>query len=154
MALARAHGVVLSGIDAHLVEVEAHLSQGLPGMSIVGLADTAVGEARDRVRAAVLNSGARWPQNRITVGLSPASLHKRGSGLDLAIATAILAADGQVGWPTPCSMQSSASTAGCDRYAGWSSQPSRQPGSAGRGWSSRALMSARPRSSPGSGPPE
>jgi magnesium chelatase family protein len=96
MALARALGVVISGIDAHLVEVEAHLSSGLPGMSIVGLADTAVGEARDRVRAAVLNSGARWPQVRITVGLSPASLHKRGSGLDLAIASAILAADGQI----------------------------------------------------------
>ncbi len=96
MSLARAHGVVISGVDAHLVEVEAHLSSGLPGMSIVGLADTAVGEARDRVRAAVLNSGARWPQTRITVGLSPASLHKRGSGLDLAIASAILAADGQI----------------------------------------------------------
>jgi magnesium chelatase family protein len=96
MSLARAHGVVISGVDAHLVEVEAHLSSGLPGMSIVGLADTAVGEARDRVRAAVLNSGARWPQARITVGLSPASLHKRGSGLDLAIASAILAADGQI----------------------------------------------------------
>ena len=96
MALARAHGVVIAGVDAHLVEVEAHLSSGLPGMSIVGLADTAVGEARDRVRAAVLNSGARWPQMRITVGLSPASLQKRGSGLDLAIASAILAADGQI----------------------------------------------------------
>jgi magnesium chelatase family protein len=96
MALARAHGVVISGVDAHLVEVEAHLSSGLPGMSIVGLADTAVCEARDRVRAAVLNSGARWPEKRITVGLSPASLHKRGSGLDLAIASAILAADGQI----------------------------------------------------------
>jgi magnesium chelatase family protein len=96
MSLARAHGAVLSGIDAHLVEVEAHLCQGLPGMSIVGLADTAVGEARDRVRAAVLNSGARWPQARITVGLSPASLHKSGSGLDLAIASAILVADGQL----------------------------------------------------------
>jgi magnesium chelatase family protein len=96
MSLARAHGVVISGVDAHLVEVEAHLSSGLPGMSIVGLADTAVGESRDRVRAAILNSGARWPQVRITVGLSPASLHKRGSGLDLAIASAILAADGQI----------------------------------------------------------
>ncbi|HEX6888300.1 MAG TPA: magnesium chelatase domain-containing protein, partial [Candidatus Nanopelagicales bacterium] len=96
MSLARAYGVVISGIEAHVVEVEAHLSAGLPGMSIVGLPDTAVGEARDRVRAAVLNSGARWPQQRITVGLSPASLHKRGSGLDLAIATAVLAADGQV----------------------------------------------------------
>lgn len=96
MALARAHGVVISGIEAHLVEVEAHLSAGLPGMSIVGLADTAVCESRDRVRAAILNSGARWPERRITVGLSPASLHKRGSGLDLAIAAAILAADGQL----------------------------------------------------------
>lgn len=96
MSLARAHGVVISGVEAHVVEVEAHLSAGLPGMSIVGLADTAVGEARDRVRAAVLNSGARWPERRITVGLSPASLHKRGSGLDLPIAAAILAADGQV----------------------------------------------------------
>src|SRR5512139_1890389 len=96
MSLARTYGVVITGVDAHLVEVEAHLSSGLPGMSIVGLADTAVGEARDRVRAAVLNSGARWPQVRITVGLSPASLQKRGSGLDLAIASAILAADGQI----------------------------------------------------------
>ncbi len=96
MPLARAHGVVISGVEAHLVEVEAHLSQGLPGMAVVGLADTAVSESRDRVRAALLNSGARWPQQRITVGLSPASLHKTGSGLDLAIAAAILAADGQV----------------------------------------------------------
>jgi magnesium chelatase family protein len=96
MSLARTHGVVIAGIEAHVVEVEAHLSQGLPGMSIVGLADTAVGEARDRVRAAILNSGARWPERRITVGLSPASLHKRGSGLDLSIATAILIADCQL----------------------------------------------------------
>lgn len=84
MSLARAYGVVIAGVEAHVVEIEAHLSSGLPGMGIVGLADTAVGEARDRVRAAILNSGARWPQARITVGLSPASLHKRGSGLDLA----------------------------------------------------------------------
>ncbi len=96
MSLARALGLALSGVDAHLVEVEAHLSQGLPGMSIVGLGDAAVSESRDRVRAAIMNSGARWPQQRITVGLSPASLHKRGSGLDLAIASAILAADGQI----------------------------------------------------------
>lgn len=96
MGLARAFSVVVSGVDAHLVEVEAHLSPGLPSMYIVGLADTAVAESRDRVRAAVLNSGARWPQHRITVGLSPASLHKRGSALDLAIASAVLAADGQI----------------------------------------------------------
>ncbi len=96
MSLARAHGVMITGVEGQVVQVEAHLSSGLPGMSIVGLADTAVGEARDRVRAAVQNSGARWPQRRITVGLSPASLHKRGSGLDLAIASAILVADGQL----------------------------------------------------------
>ena len=94
--LARCHGVVISGVEAHVVEVEAHLSPGLPGMSIVGLPDTAVAESRDRVRAAVLTSGARWPQQRITVGLSPASLHKSGSGLDAAIASVVLAADGQV----------------------------------------------------------
>jgi magnesium chelatase family protein len=96
MSLARAYGVVIQGVEAHVVEIEAHLSSGLPSMGIVGLPDTAVGEARDRARAAILNSGARWPQQRITVGLSPASLHKRGSGLDLGIATAILAADRQV----------------------------------------------------------
>lgn len=96
MSLARAYGVVIQGVEAHVVEIEAHLSSGLPSMGIVGLPDTAVGEARDRVRAAIQNSGARWPQQRITVGLSPASLHKRGSGLDLGIATAILAADRQI----------------------------------------------------------
>lgn len=96
MSLARAHGVVIAGIAAHIVEVEAHLSSGLPNMTIVGLADTAVSESRDRVRAAVMNSGARWPGSKITIGLSPAWLHKRGSSLDLAIAVAILAADGQV----------------------------------------------------------
>lgn len=84
MSLARAHGVVIAGIAAHIVEVEAHLSSGLPNMTIVGLADTAVSESRDRVRAAVMNSGARWPGSKITIGLSPAWLHKRGSSLDLA----------------------------------------------------------------------
>jgi magnesium chelatase family protein len=76
------------------VEVEAHLAAGLPGLVITGLPDTAVAEARDRVRAAVLNSGQAWPTRRITVGLGPAWLPKRGSGLDLAVAAAILLADG------------------------------------------------------------
>lgn len=96
MSLARAYGAVITGIAAHIVEVEAHLSSGLPGMTIVGLADTAVTESRDRVRAAVMNAGAHWPGDKITIGLSPAWLHKRGSSLDLAIALAILAADGQM----------------------------------------------------------
>ncbi|MEZ5116267.1 MAG: YifB family Mg chelatase-like AAA ATPase [Candidatus Nanopelagicales bacterium] len=96
MKLARTTGVVVLGVEGHLVEIEAHVGQGLPGMTIVGLPDTAVGEARDRARTAVLSSGAEWPGTRITVGLSPAALHKRGSGLDLGIAVAVLAATGQV----------------------------------------------------------
>lgn len=96
MSVAHTYSAVLLGVQAHVVEVEAHLSSGLPGLSIVGLPDTAMNEARDRVRAAVVNSGLRWPAHRITVGLSPAWLPKRGSGLDVAIALAILAADGQL----------------------------------------------------------
>ena len=86
----------LIGVDGHVVEVEADLAQGLPGLTVTGLPDAALGEARDRVRAAVVNSGHAWPQKRITLGLSPASLPKRGSGFDLALAAAILAADGAV----------------------------------------------------------
>ena len=100
MTLARARGVVVNGVEGLVVDIEAYLSAGLPGMNIVGLADTAVGEARDRVRAAVLNSGLPWPsERRITVGLSPASVHKRGAALDLGIAIAIMAAHGQVREP-------------------------------------------------------
>lgn len=96
MGLARSNCVVLSGVQGHLVEIEAYITAGLPSMNIVGLADTAVEEARDRVRAAISNSKLSFPSERkITVGLSPASLHKRGSGLDLGIALAILAANGQ-----------------------------------------------------------
>ena len=97
MTLAKSHGVVINGVDGLLVTVEAYLSQGLPGMNIVGLPDTAVAEARDRVRAAVLNSQVPWPaERRITIGLSPASVHKRGASLDLAIALAILTAHGVI----------------------------------------------------------
>jgi magnesium chelatase family protein len=94
MALARAFSVALVGLDGHVVEVEADLALGLPGLTMVGLPDAALAEARDRVRAAVVNSGRAWPQRRITLGLSPASLPKRGSGFDLALAAAVLAADG------------------------------------------------------------
>jgi magnesium chelatase family protein len=96
MALARTHSVALVGVMGHLVEVEAYITQGLPMTILVGLPDTALREARDRIRAAILNSGESWPQSKITVGLSPASLPKRGSGFDLAIAVGILAADGAV----------------------------------------------------------
>jgi magnesium chelatase family protein len=96
MALARTHSVALVGVKGHLVEVEADIANGLPATILVGLPDTALREARDRIRAAIVNSGEKWPQAKITVGLSPAALPKRGSGFDLAIAIAILAADDAV----------------------------------------------------------
>jgi magnesium chelatase family protein len=96
VALARTYSVALIGITGHVVEVEADIANGLPAMIMVGLPDTALREARDRIRAAIVNSGEEWPQRKITVGLSPASLPKRGSWFDLSIAAAILAAAGQV----------------------------------------------------------
>ncbi len=96
MALGRVTGSVVVGVGAALVEVEADVGQGLPATVIVGLPDTAVTEARDRVKAAVRNSGLQWPGQRVTVGLSPAWVPKRGPGLDLAIAVAVLAATGQL----------------------------------------------------------
>ena len=96
MALARAYAVGLVGLDGHVVEVEADLAQGLPGLSVIGLPDAALAEARDRVRAAVVNSGHSWPQKRITLALSPAWLPKRGSAFDLALAASVLAASGAV----------------------------------------------------------
>ncbi len=95
MSLARCRSVVLLGVDARRVDVEVHLG-GLPGFSLVGLPDTSVSEARDRVRAAVLSSGESWPQQRITANLSPASLPKHGTHFDLALALAVLAAAGSI----------------------------------------------------------
>lgn len=92
MGLARAYAVGLVGLDGHVVEVEADLAQGLPGLTVIGLPDASLAEARDRVKSAVVNSGQAWPQRRITLALSPAALPKRGSGFDLALAAAILAA--------------------------------------------------------------
>src|SRR6516164_3048990 len=92
MGLARSRAIALVGVQGHPVEIEADIENGLPTLLLVGLPDTALREARDRIRAAIINSGESWPSRRITVGLSPASLPKRGSGFDLAIAVAILAA--------------------------------------------------------------
>jgi magnesium chelatase family protein len=92
MALARTYSVALVGVRGHVIEVEADIASGLPATILVGLPDTALREARDRIRAAIVNSGEAWPSSKITVGLSPATLPKRGSGFDLAIAVAILAA--------------------------------------------------------------
>jgi magnesium chelatase family protein len=92
MALAKTRSVALVGVDGFVVDVEAALTSGTPGLHLVGLPDTALAEARDRVRAAILNSGENWPRRHITVSLCPASLPKRGSSFDLAIAASVLGA--------------------------------------------------------------
>lgn len=96
MTLARTWSVGLAGVHGAMVEVEVDLSAGVPGVVLVGLPDAVVRQSVDRVRAAVLNAGGRWPLRRITIGLSPASMPKQGSGFDLALAAAVLAADGAV----------------------------------------------------------
>ena len=96
MALARTFSVSVIGVSGRLVEVEADLSAGLPGLTFTGLADASVLESRERVRAAVLNSGFSWPNKRITVALLPADLRKHGSMFDLALAVSVLCAAGEV----------------------------------------------------------
>ncbi|WP_322752122.1 MULTISPECIES: YifB family Mg chelatase-like AAA ATPase [unclassified Frankia] len=92
MPLARAFSVAIVGVHGHLVEVEADLANGLPAITLVGLPDAALHEAKDRIRAAIVNSGQAWPNQRITVGLFPATLPKSGSGFDVAMAAAVLGA--------------------------------------------------------------
>ncbi len=96
MGFAATRAMALIGVQGHPVQVEVHLAQGLPAVLVTGLPDAAVAQARDRVRAAVLNSGYSWPQGRITIGLGPAWLPKHGSSYDLAVAVALLAADGKL----------------------------------------------------------
>lgn len=95
MALAVAHSRGLDGLNAPPVLVEVHIASGLPGFTLVGLPDTEVKEARDRVRAAIVNSGFEFPARRITVNLAPADLPKESGRFDLPIALGILAASGQ-----------------------------------------------------------
>jgi len=85
VALARTYAVALAGVQGHVVEIEADIENGLVALLLVGLPDTALREARDRIRSAIVNSRQSWPMRRITVGLSPASLPKRGSGFDVSI---------------------------------------------------------------------
>lgn len=96
MAIGRAHAISLLGLDGAVVEIEADISSNLPAFVLIGLPDAALGEARDRVRSAAGNSGVPLPSRKLTVNLSPAALPKHGSGFDLGIAMATLAADGQV----------------------------------------------------------
>ena len=97
MSMASAFSVALVGLEGRIVEVEADISGGLPRTVLVGLADTALYEARDRCKAAVTNSGHQWPSSLLTINLSPATLPKRGGHYDLAIVAAVLAADGVFG---------------------------------------------------------
>jgi magnesium chelatase family protein len=94
--LARAHTFILDGPDARRVAVEVDVRRGLPAFTIIGLADAAVREARERVRTAILNSGFEFPARRVTANLAPADLPKIGPGLDLALACALLCATGQL----------------------------------------------------------
>jgi magnesium chelatase family protein len=96
MSFARVDTFTLDGVEARRVWVEADIRRGLPAFTVVGLADKAVREARERVRAALQNSGFVFPQERITVNLAPAHLRKVGPGFDLPLAIAILAASGQL----------------------------------------------------------
>ena len=95
---ARVRTFVIEGVEPRPVFVEVDIRAGLPAFTIVGLADTAVREARERVRAALLNSGFEFPLRRITANLAPAHLRKVGAGFDLALAAGVLAASGQI----PC----------------------------------------------------
>jgi magnesium chelatase family protein len=97
--LASVRSYALLGVDAREVRVEVDVGRGLPSFSIVGLPDAAVREARERVRAALLNSDFKFPQDRITVNLAPANLPKAGPGFDLAIAAALAIASGQLSEP-------------------------------------------------------
>ncbi len=93
---ARAHTFTIEGLHTRHVTVEVDVRPGLPGFAIVGLADAAVREARERIQAAILNSGFQFPARRITANLAPGDVRKAGPGLDLALACAVLAASGQL----------------------------------------------------------
>jgi magnesium chelatase family protein len=94
--LARTVTHALVGLDARRVDVEAHIQDGIPGFAIAGLADRACQEAKHRVRSGITSAELKWPSTRITVNLAPAELRKEGSGFDLPIALALLAASRQV----------------------------------------------------------
>lgn len=99
--MAIVNSLVLQGIEAHTVKVEVDIHNGLPSFDIVGLASQSVKEAKERVRAAIKNTGLEFPLQRITVNLAPADIKKEGSHFDLPIAVGILAASGQLGSTVP-----------------------------------------------------
>ncbi len=98
MTLGRAYSVAVRGVDGAIVEIEADITSGLPGVHLVGLPDAALQEARDRVRAAITNCGNTWPMSRLTLALSPATLPKMGSVYDIALSVAVLSAHQKKSW--------------------------------------------------------
>jgi len=96
MPVGRTHSISLLGMTGAVVEIEADISNQLPMFVLIGLPDAALNEAKDRVRSAITNSGLELPHRKVTINLSPAALPKHGSGFDLAIALAVLAAAGDV----------------------------------------------------------
>jgi len=96
MSIAKVYSRALAGVDAPIVTIEVHISNGLPSLSIVGLAEMAVKESKDRVRSALINSQFSFPQQRVTINLAPADLPKEGGRFDLPIAIGILAASEQI----------------------------------------------------------
>jgi magnesium chelatase family protein len=94
--ISRVLSAALLGIDAYIVEVEASLERGLMNFALVGLPDSAVKESKERVNAAIKNSGFEFPQKRVTINLAPADIRKEGSGYDLPIAIGILAAHAEI----------------------------------------------------------
>jgi magnesium chelatase family protein len=99
MTLGKAFSVAVRGLNGEIVEIEADISSGLPGVHLVGLPDAALQESRDRVRAAITNCGMDWPTSRLTLALSPATLPKMGSVYDLALAASVVSAEQKKAWP-------------------------------------------------------
>lgn len=96
MGLAQVSGVVVDGVRGAMVRVEVEVTTGLPSVGVVGLPDASVNESRWRARSAITASGATWPNQRVTINLSPAEVRKLGAGLDLPIAVGVLASSGQL----------------------------------------------------------
>lgn len=94
--ISKAYSFGLLGLEAYPVEIEIDVAHGLPTINLVGLADAAIKESKERVRSAIKNSGFQWPAQRITVNLAPSDIKKEGACFDLAIALGILAATGQM----------------------------------------------------------
>ena len=146
--LASLRTAAVFGIEACPVHVEVDVSFGFPGFTMVGLPDASVRESRDRVRAAIRNSGFEFPAHRITVNLAPADVRKAGASFDLPIALGILAAQGVVKSSTACCSASCPSTDRFIRREARCRSPRRQSAKGSRPSFSRRQTPERPPSCP------